>query len=165
MPWLAVLILAGCINKDRKQGSEELCGPGHERWATKPSSCGSKVTVFVSLTRESCTFCVDIDFLRSTPASWRRARLNESGLNPSPVTTGTRPRSEGGNKHQGLRRRRDEVLDFSLAKAFDCACSSKRRRDDVADAVDSQDASGPHPRDARVHGAGAGARQSCGPPL
>jgi hypothetical protein len=35
---------------------------------------------------------VDIDFLRSTPASWRRARLNESGLNPSPVITGTRPR-------------------------------------------------------------------------
>ena len=61
--------LAGCTNKDRKQGSEELCGPGHERWATKPSSCSSKVTVFVSLTRESCTFCVDIDFLRSTKAS------------------------------------------------------------------------------------------------
>jgi len=38
----------------------DLCGPAHERLATKPSSCGWKMTVYVSVTRESCTFlCAD----------------------------------------------------------------------------------------------------------
>ena len=31
--------------KDRKQWSEEMCGPSHKRLATKLSSCGWKVTV------------------------------------------------------------------------------------------------------------------------
>ena len=48
--------LNGSNSKDRKRGSEELCGLAHERLATKPSSCGWKVTVYVSGARESCTF-------------------------------------------------------------------------------------------------------------
>ena len=43
--WLVLNALTGCNSKDRKQGSEQLCGPAHERLATKPSSCGWKVTV------------------------------------------------------------------------------------------------------------------------
>ena len=31
--------------KDRKQWSEEMCGPSHKRLPTKLSSCGWKVTV------------------------------------------------------------------------------------------------------------------------
>jgi hypothetical protein len=48
--------LAGGSNKDRKQWSDRLYGPAHERLATKPSSCGWKKTVYVHVGRESCTF-------------------------------------------------------------------------------------------------------------